>query len=257
MHERRNTIFILVFSAAMLWAIVVCIVPMAIPPMRSIPLLQAQRLASLALLLVLGSLILYELYMRDRLKDHLASVAAGHYYERDGLCFMPVVRVVRNAPGGARAEICLYYQNRFSGVCETVIHMRPPEGSLFSHKGARDIHFAFRANAGAFGVIHQPVAVRNDAQGKTLDVQLAAAVRWPRHRGDELRSKTGTPVGSFDVDWALAYRQSRHELCGEIELREPVTLHMAMPNDVQHTIERGEFTQELIDSLEKESLSPA
>ena len=254
MHERRTAIFAAVFALTLLWAVAAWVVAMAVPAFEQwLPLgTRVHQFGSLGVFLVAGALLLYDLKIRDKADDKLAQLTLGHYFEQDGLCFMPLVRVRQRPDQPPRAEISLYYQNRFSGVCEAVIHLRPPEGSFYSHQGARDVHFAFRCAPGAFGVIHQPVGVRPDSQGEALEVKLAAAVRWPRSRGDQVRRRKGTPVGSFDVDWALAYRQSRHELCGEIQLHNPVTVHLSMPQNVNHEIQRSEFMNETI-----EALSPA
>ena len=37
--------------------------------------------------------------------------------------------------------------------------------------GMRDVHFAFTAQGGDFGVIHQPIAVPPHLQGEVIDVQ--------------------------------------------------------------------------------------
>jgi hypothetical protein len=207
------------------------------------------RYASLGFLLVFAALLVYQFKMRDRFDDRLGDMTMGRYLRADGLCFMPLIRVVKKKDAPPHAEVSLYYQNRFSGVCEAVVHLRPRDSAFFSHVGATDVHFAFRAAPGAFGVVHQPVGVADEHQGEPVEAQLAAMVRWPRSRGEQLRRKRGMPVGTFDVDWALAYRQSRHELCGEIELHDPVVMHLTMPQNVNNNAIRSEFTNETIEAM--------
>lgn len=245
MHERRNMALVVLLCLAVLWAAFAWVV--APDYAASIkPSLAFHQNAALGVSLVLVAAVVYVLKFQDKLGDDLAHVAGGRYYEQDGLCFMPLVRITKTKKGHQRAEISLYYQNRYRGMCEAVIHIRPSNRAFFSHHGARDIHFAFQARPGAFGVIHQPIAVGTEHQGEVIEVQIAAVVRFPKTRGQRLRSHEGMPVGTFQVDWALAYRQTEHELGGDIELIKPAVLHMTMPESVLHDIERGEYTKETI-----------
>lgn len=247
MHERRNAILTVVFAIAMAWGLVAWLCVAVFPSFTHIwPSVEFHRYASLSAMLLLAACLAYAYLIEDRMTDQLAEVAMGHYFEQDGICFMPLVRVQRGKGNRQQAEISLYYQNRFEGECEAVIHIRPPKGAFFSHKGARDVHFAFRCQPGAFGVIHQPIAVRHEFQGQPVSVELAAMVRWVRHRGDQVRSHKGEPVGTFNVDWAAAYRQGRHELNGEIELQNPARLTLTLPDGVAEQVERSEFVNETL-----------
>jgi len=248
MHERRNVILSVLFALACLWALFAfLIVPDHVPGIWPSPLFH--KLASLGTGLVLGAFLVYAYKVEDRLDDPLGTITMGRYYERDGLCLAPLTRVTSDATGQARAEISLYYQSRYSGVCEAVIHLRPEGGAFHSHRGAHDVHFAFRCQPGGHGVVHQPIAVAREHQGEPVRVLMAAAVRWNRGKGEQVRSRRGLPCGTFDVDWALAYRQSRHELSGEIELIEPVAVRLTMPENVQSTIDRAEYVQETFSAL--------
>lgn len=244
MHEYRNFTLIVLFCLATLWGFFAWLV--APNYFQSIqPSLAAHQYASISAFALLGGVLVYVLKFEDRMDDRLQEVTMGRYYEQDGLCFVPVVRV-QPTKSGNRAEISLYYQNRYSGTAEAVIHMRPPEKAFYSHRGARDVHFAFRCQPGAFGVIHQPVAVPHQFQGEIVEVELAAAVRWPFGKGDQLRSHRGEAVGTFDVDWAVAYRQSRHELGGEIELKNPAKIRLTLPELVEEDIARAEYINETL-----------
>lgn len=275
MHERRNAILTVVFAFALLWGVFAWVCVAAFPSLEHLPpSTETHRYASLAAILMLAACLAYVYLLEDKMPDRLSQIGSGKFYEQDGVCFMPVFRVSHaksagtgmsgrsglgsssGLGGGSRtgggshaeqhAELSLYYQNRFEGECEVVIHIRPPKGAFFSHKGARDVHFAFRCQPGAFGVIHQPVAVAHDAQGQPVQVEIAAMVRWVRHRGDQLVSKRGLPVGTFQVDWAAAYRQGRHELSGEIELKAPARMTMMLPDCVSEKVERSESVNETL-----------
>jgi len=250
MHERRNAIVTLLLGGSMLYALYFWIGLLAAPGLPSAPPSDLfHRMLSIGLVLLFGGVLLYSYKFEDKLTDDLAKKTMGRYYEADGLCFAPMVRMTEDEEGNPQAEISLYYQNRYSNPCEAVIHLRPPKGAVQSHRGARDIHFAFTAQPGAYGVVHQPVAVALEHQGQPISLELAAAVRFPRGHGEVLRSKCGMPCGTFDVDWAMAYRQSRHELGGEIELKKPARVQLTMPENVRTEIDRGSFSVEVISSI--------
>jgi len=252
MHERRNLILAILFGVAALYALFAWVIaPDTFPDLP--PSLLAHKMFSLALVLILGAVLFYAMQIEDRLSDELGPRTMGRYFERDGLCLMPVVRVQKDAEGRPMAEVSVYYQSRYSGVAEAVVHLRPPPKSVFSHRGARDLHFAFQTQPGGFGVIHQPVAVFKEFQGQPVEFQVAVAVRWPRGVGDQLRSKKGELCGTFKVDWAKAYRQSRHEMCGEIDLVEPVVVTLTMPDNVVDDVFGATFTQETFSSFEPDS----
>lgn len=251
MHERRNFVITLLFAGALFWGVYVWI---AVEVFQGLPepppSLLVHRISTIVLAFVFGAILVYAYRYEDKLEDDLAKRTMGKYYECDGLCFAPLVRVVTEQAGRTPlAEISLFYQNRFSTPCEAVIHLRPPQGTIYSHKGARDVHFAFTVQPGAYGVIHQPVAVPQEHQGAVLEIELAAAVRWPRGHGDCLRSQEGQACGTFEVDWALAFRQSRHELGGQIELKNPRRVQLTMPENVREEMARGAYTIEVFDAV--------
>lgn len=253
MRETQQNVLIAAVILSMMWAIFAWLIAPDYAQSLGTSAAVHEWGSAGALILSLGAFVYYT-RLKDKLGDELAKVTAGHYFERDGLCFMPVVRVrPSKASMGLsrpdRAEISLYYQSRFAGPCEAVIHIRPKERAFWSHKGARDVHFAFRVPPGGFGVIHQPIAVDEQFEGEPVEIEIAAATNWPKTHRERLRSRQGTPVGTFEVDWALAYRQSKHELCGEIELHDPATMHLTMPEHVSHEVSKSEYTNETLKAV--------
>jgi hypothetical protein len=127
---------------------------------------------------------------------------------------------------------------------ETIIHLRPPEPgqSFVIRPGARDVHFAFKANGGDFGVIHQPIAVPRHLQGLAISVQMAAASWYPRSHGARLRRRAGMPCGTLEVDWVgNPLKLGVHEVSDEIRLVNPRTLHLAMPEEVSQEPVRADI----------------
>jgi hypothetical protein len=246
LHEARNTAATLLLVAAILWAFFVWL---AAPAMEiAIPGSIAQKAASLLAVALLGGFVIYTLSTDDPLDDPLARATAGHYFERDGLCFMPLTRVVQS-PDGPQAEISLYYQSRYDGVCEAVVHLRSPTGSLLAPDGDGAVRFIFRCEPGVFGVIHQPIGIPPDRQGTTVEADLGAAVRWPRGHGEQLRSREGAPCGRLNIDWNRVYGEHGPEVGSTIELKRPARIHLALPENVRARVEHAESINETLAGL--------
>jgi hypothetical protein len=205
-HETRNFVMVLLLVAALAWGFVAWFVLGSDAPM-----IVFQRCAALLLAVSLAIWLFYALKFEDKLPDNLREVVGELYYEADGLSFMPIVRVNQG-----QAELCVYYQNRYENFVEAIVHLRPPEVSFIIRPGMRDVHFAFKAEGGDFGVIHQPIAVPEHLQGEVINVQLAAASFYPRAHGARWRKRTGMPCGTLPVDWGgAALKTGVHESSGE------------------------------------------
>lgn len=225
MHEKRNFILILLLVASLAWAVYAWF----FHPEHM--MLLSQKIMSVGLVIGLSCWLFYALRIQDKLPDHLREVVGPRYYDADGLSFMLMIRVEKS-----RAELRVYYQNRYENPVEAIIHLRPPpaEESFVIRPGMRDVHFAFKAGGGAFGVIHQPIAVPHHVQGDAIEVKMAASSWYPRSHGQRLRRNAGLPCGTLVVDWGgNPLKVGVQEVSGDVRLTSPVTLHLAMPNGVK------------------------
>lgn len=223
MNEKRNFFMVLFFLGSVIWMPLTFFVFS-----EEAPILLAQKSASALLLVTCSIWMVYALWFEDKLPDNLKEVVGEVFYEADGLSFLPMIRV-----NNGHAELCVYYQNRYEEACQAIVHLRPPRDSFIIKPGIQDVHFAFKADGGDFGVIHQPIAVPEHLYGEVLEIKLAAATYYPRSHGSRLRKHEGMPCGTFLVDWAgSAFKTGVHEVSDEIELQNPVSLHLAMPLDV-------------------------
>lgn len=224
MHETRNFVLVIALIISVIWGVIAWLMLGPDAMLRF-----QQQIASTAAVVICAGWLLYALRVEDKLPNHLKEAIGGLYYEVDGMCFMPIVRA-----NGEQAELSLYYQNRYENTAEAIVHLRPPEDSFVIRPGMRDVHIAFRADGGDFGVIHQSIAVPRHLQGQVVDVQLAAASYYPRSHGARWRRGQGMPCGSLHVDWGgAAFKAGVHEGSGGIELVNPVTLHLSMPAGVR------------------------
>ncbi|MFO0873856.1 MAG: hypothetical protein U0575_07775 [Phycisphaerales bacterium] len=243
MHERRNFVLVLLTIAFAVWGIVAWFL-FGESLTQATTTAWASRWLALGAIAVAGGLLAYALLAEDKLPDHLAEVVGPVYYEVDGLCFMPMVRSGRDS----RAELCIYYQNRFENPVNAVVHLRPPQDSFVIKEGMRDAHFAFRASGGDFGCIRQPIAVPTYLQGEVVEVDLAAACHYQRGQGARLRRKPGMKCGTLSVDWGgAAFKTGVHEVSGEIELKGASAMHLCMPTGVKTRLgEKSDWRQEQI-----------
>ena len=241
MHERRNFGLVIGALASFIWLIFAWVFA------GDSAALWWHRAGSSAAFLVLSGGLLYALKFEDKLPDYLREMVGEIYYDADGLSFMPAVRH-RNG----RAELCLYYQNRFEGPVQAIVHLRPPDESFAVRDGMRDMHFAFTAGGGDFGAIHLPIAVPRHLQGDVVNVSLAAATFYPRSHGSRLRRHDGMPCGTLPVDWAgSAFKTGVHEVSNELTLHAPATLHLSMPRNVNEAIDpRATWRQERLATAE-------
>jgi hypothetical protein len=222
-HETRNFLLVIALLASVVWAVVAWFV---LGPHAT--WLWPQRIISLLLIPAFTLWLVYALKFEDKLPNNLKELS-GVYYEVDGLCFMPMIRTT-----GEQAELSVYYQNRFENPVQAIVHLRPPEDSFVIRPGVSDVHIAFKAGGGDFGVIHQPIAVPEHLQGEVIDVQLAAGSYYPRSHGARGRKEAGMQCGTLLVDWTgAAFKTGVHEVSGEIQLNGPVTVHLSMPAAVR------------------------
>ena len=233
MHEKRNFFMVILLLGSIIWATWAWLF-INVDELHTGTIVH--RSMSLLMIVSLGTWLFYTLRFEDKLPDHMKNVVGPVYYEADGLCVLPMIRV-----HDKHAELCIYYQNRFENAAECIVHLRPPAQNSFIIKpGVRDVHFAFKCDGGDFGVIRQPIAVPRNVQGEVLDVQMAASSWYPRSHGDRWRSNAGMPCGTLPVDWAgNPLKIGVHEVSSDIPLTNPVHLHLAMPTGISADIPRA------------------
>jgi len=218
MHEKRNFILILALTVGLIWCGWAWFYSQdeGLTFMRALPSL---------FVLVIALWLTYGMTLEDRLSDTLLDIVGSHYFEADGVCLFPVIR---NSEAGP--ELSIYYQNRFENPASVIVHLRPTGNSFEVVSGASDIHIAFRVSGGDVGVIHQPIRVPQLLQGEIVELKMVAVSHYPRSHGTRWRRREGRPCGSMQIDWAgNAMKTGAHEVDGTIELKNPVTLHLAMP----------------------------
>jgi len=122
--------------------------------------------------------------------EDLLTKVAPRYLERDGLCFMPVIDAANEA-----GRVSIYFQNRFAGHATGRIEMRPPLRSFwFGRHALPTIAAQVECPGGAFGVLRLPFAIPAKYQGRRMQFNIGADVKYPAKRGQLLRFRSGKRV---------------------------------------------------------------
>ena len=224
MHEKRNFILVLLLGSACIWS------GWAwwFTPDEGITF---SRVVSIIVIVVLGFWLAYALTLEDQLPDQLGELIGSEYFEADGVCFFPVIR---NSEAGP--ELSIYYQNRFENPASVIVHLRPIGESFVVIPDATDIHIAFTVGGGDVGIIHQPIFVPDQLKGEIVELQMVAVSHYPRSHGGKMRRLEGRYCGSMHVDWAgNAMRVGAREVDGTLTLKQPTTMHLAMPKSCAGT----------------------
>ena len=236
MHEKRNFILVLFIAAGVIWSGWAWFY-------SGQEGLSLMRVVSSLFTILIALWLAYALTLEDRLPDKLQELVGSHYFEADGVCLFPVIRSSEAGP-----ELSIYYQNRFENPASVIVHLHPTRDSFVVVPGATDVHIAFTVGGGDVGIIHQPIRVPTTLQGEIVELKMVAVSHYPRSHGARWRRNEGYPCGSMNVDWAgNAMRVGAHEVDGTIELKQPATLHLAMPKQcAEEPYEDRTWRQELL-----------
>jgi hypothetical protein len=171
---------------------------------------------------------LFRVCRRPELLPDLLRRVASKYFEKDGLCFMPVIEV--SPPG--QALLSLYFQNRNSGHAQTVVAIQPLN-RMFASRKPRGVATAIECPGGAFGVCRIPLPIPARSQGKRMAFAVGATTKYPAGRGTLLRRRTGVRVT------AIRELGTGHQLARTLLLLPFGLLSTSAPAHVTLTLPKG------------------
>jgi hypothetical protein len=123
--------------------------------------------------------------------DVLAELV-DHYFECDGLCFVPTLEVIDG--------ICwfnVYCQNRYERPCRAALAFIPMEGMARSSDQRSDVP-PLVTNVGCDGgevaVVRFPYPIASKWQGRIMIYDITGTVAYDGGRGRLIRSREGMPV---------------------------------------------------------------
>jgi hypothetical protein len=115
----------------------------------------------------------------------------GDYFERDGLCFAPVVQVKDGV-----CWIAMFFQNRYARPCTARVELRK---SWIGPKNLPPINADLSCPGGAFGVCRFPYAVPAQCQGRRCWFEVYATTSYPEGKGELLRFHSPRQAGEAAV----------------------------------------------------------
>jgi hypothetical protein len=192
------------------------------------------RTIPLGLASVVGYLWLKTRPLADDAPDLLREMHA-QYYEREGLCFMPVLHVSEGT-----CFVRVYFQNNYSNACDAKVCCLPMEGN--SGSGTPEVPpivANLRCEGGQVGCIEMPYPIAAKWQGKLMVYDVYAEVAYRSGRGDQLRQSTGLPAGEPTSELVEALITGVMIMFGTLRLTQGASLELRLPDEVAESAPSG------------------
>ena len=186
------------------------------------------RFAAPAVALVAG-FILFRAATRKDLAPDMLRDQFGSYFERDGLCFAPVVAVAEG-----RCFFNAYFQNRYSGACAAELIFQPGKKFIGRHN-VPTVAFEVDCPGGAFGVVRIPYPVPGEYQGRQVSFDVVARTRYPAGAGKLLRFREGMRVGTPSSSSAAVAKTVGLLAVGVISYSKAANCTLMLPTGVAAT----------------------
>jgi len=113
------------------------------------------------------------------------------FFEKDGFTFIVGTEVRANV-----CQLCVYFQNRYERSCEATVMLRTSERLLAPQRHLPDAKVSFTCEPGAYGKATSNWPLPIELQGKKVWVDVMAECEYLKGRGELLRYRGGSKVGS-------------------------------------------------------------
>ena len=177
--------------------------------------------------------VLFRVARKPDLAPDILRQQFGTYFERDGLCFVPVV----GTSGEARTcWFSIFFQNRYTGACACDLIIQP--GGKSFRLGRHDVPTVavqIDCPGGAVGVTRVPYPIPAKYQGKKMRYEIAARTKYPAGSGRMLRFREGLRVGSHQHALGHAAKTLGLLAVGVISYSRPASITVALPAHVAET----------------------
>jgi hypothetical protein len=182
------------------------------------------------LVTILFGYVLFRIARRPDLAPDILRQQFGTYFERDGLCFAPVITT---SPEDRTCWFNVFFQNRYAGTCACDLIIQPG-GKSFSlgRHHVPTVAVVIDCPGGAVGVTRVPYPIPARYQGKKMRYEIAARTRYPRGAGRLLRFREGLRVGSHEQAIGRAAVTLGLAAVGVISFRRPASITIMLPSQV-------------------------
>jgi hypothetical protein len=241
MNETKKAVLIVVLSIVTVAALIVWVPD---PRGAATPTVWALRFVfSLALLLNLA-LVIRAFRQRDLVPDFLQYLTSDRF-ERDGVSFSILPAVIEGV-----VYLNIAFQNRYLAACEFHVLIEPAGGffSIDNESPFAGVDVIIRPAAGMLGVIHAPLEVPTNYQGKQVKFIVKANARYIGGKRNMLLSQRGVevgvagqsnvlPVAMTVLAFATGHLHLMLHSSARFEMQVPTAIVEVLPDELEPTFE--------------------
>jgi hypothetical protein len=112
---------------------------------------------------------------------------------RDGVLF-----VFECAARDGWTWIDIHYQNRYTNSAQVSVAFTPSQNFLMKRNDIDPIAVTFPCGPAAYGIIHVPIAMKQEYQGQSQKFDVASKEEYANGKGDCLRDIVGDEISKLD-----------------------------------------------------------
>lgn len=173
---------------------------------------------------LIAGLILFKVATREDVYPDTLRERFGTYFERDGLCFLPLAKEENGV-----CFIHFYFQNRYSKDCVCDVVLEPPQ-PLFDDSPLQSLRVTIVCPGGASGVLTTPYAVPEEFAETPLEYKIAANTSYPSGTGKMVHFRDGIRVGPNEVSSGAAALAVAGAMTGRIVFSTRARVKIVLPD---------------------------
>jgi hypothetical protein len=100
------------------------------------------------------------------------------------------------------AWIDVHYQNRFAKPANVTVAILPSQNFVMKRNDIEPALFTFPCGPAAYGIIHVPIALKREYQGKPQQFDVSASYDYPDGTGECLRNVVGLEMSKVDFSFS-------------------------------------------------------
>jgi hypothetical protein len=97
------------------------------------------------------------------------------------------------------ASVEIHYQNRFPKPANVAVAVQPSQGFTMQRNKIDPILVQFACGPAAYGIVHVPIALAREYQGRARLFDVAESTEYPEDMGTALRNVVGPEMSKIDV----------------------------------------------------------
>jgi len=94
----------------------------------------------------------------------------------------------------------IYYQNRYSKAANVAVAVQPSQNFTMSRNKIDPVLVQFACGPAAYGIVHVPIAIQREYQGKSQQFDVAEQTDFPDGTGPILRNVVGPEMSKLNMN---------------------------------------------------------